>query len=191
MNVWRAASLPKEPIEYIESWDDGEIPWEFNNGNSDSEGENAMGKRRYLLLEPKRYNFWNEKMDDGDVEWEMNIQMSLKTNSKTFMIKNEKKTDKMMIWEFIDGIQRNENLNECVNHMAKQLVTTENIFTDVLNINNSRADFDVLLTAAVMMINMNMMEQKNNMEEKKQKSPLNMLFMVVAFLLTKGVEPLY
>lgn len=182
-----------EPVEFIESWDDGEIPWDFKDGKT---GENvlALAKRHYLLLEPKKYNFWNEKMDDGEVEWEMNIQVSVKTNSKTFMRENEMKTDKMIIWDFIDDVKRNENVNMCIHKMAEQLVTTENIFSDVLNIDNSRAEFDVLMTAAVMLMNLKnqgLDEEKNNGKKGKTNNPLNLLFMVVGFLLTKGVEPTF
>jgi len=169
-----------EPIEYIESWDDGEIPW-------DIEGDHSLPtQKRYVLLEPKKYTFNNGRMDDGEVEWELDIQMSLTTKTKRANFDNEK-TDKMVIWEFIDEVKRNDNINFCVHKMAEQLLTTENIFTDVMNFQNKRSEFDMLLTLAVLLVDVKKPKETKNVGESM--IPLNILFTVVAFMLTKGVEP--
>jgi len=167
-----------EPVEYIESWDDGEIPW-------DLKGNTIV---RHVIMEPRKYKLGNGKMDDGEVEWELDIKMSLIAKTKKPFVDSEK-TDKMVIWEFLDDVKRNENVNFCVEKMAKQLVTTENIFSDVMNIQTSRSEFDMLLTAAVLLININKTNEKKVVNVYEAPFPVNNLFTVLAFILTKGVEP--
>jgi len=186
LETWkRLSSNVFEPVEYIESWDDGEIPWDLE-GNA-----NVPTEKRYIVMEPMKYKLGNGKMDDGEVEWELDIKMSLTAKTKKTLVDSEK-TDKMVIWQFLDDVKRNDNVNFCVQKMAEQLVTTENIFTDVMNIQTSRSEFDMLLTAAVLLVDMKKKDKEKEKEKEKTEEsifPLNTLFTVIAFMLTKGVEP--
>lgn len=183
IQTWKRLSADVfEPVEYIESWDDGEIPWDLEGSS------NVVMEKRHVVLEPKKYKFGNGKMDDGEVEWELDIKMSLTAKTKNSLVDSEK-TDKMVIWDFIDDVKRNENINFCVKKMAEQLITTENIFTDVMNIQTSRSEFDMLLTAAVLLVDMKKTNETKVKKTSESLFPLNNLFTVFAFMLTKGVEP--
>ena len=169
-------------VEYEESWDDGEIPWEFD-----------LPKRKYVIWEYKKklpsalYN--TNEWENTIVEWETGAdpKESVSREWEQFVPYNK---EDAIIWDFVQEMKQNEMIQQSLKIITEQLTASENILNNLLNLKNTNAEFEVLLSAVVLLISVNHAKDKDLVPTgPKPVSTKHLLFMTMLFLLTKGVEP--
>jgi hypothetical protein len=156
-------TIKKVAVEYIESWDDGEVAWDFVDEDTSVKDVTSS----YLVYHPEETYDFIDKMDDGEVPW----GPPLKTKKKEL-------SDPPL-------------LPLLINELYEKIVSKEDIIGEFIDWDkvDLQEEFVILLAAAFVAFSHSNFPQNTPLQGGPKKShPLTMTLLVFALVFTKNVH---
>jgi len=146
------------PVEYIESWDDGEVAWDIIDEHKPVKESYSS----YLVYHPEET--WIDQMDDGEVPWGPHVEPKKKELSDPPL------------------------LPLLINEVYEKIVSKEDIIGEFIDWEKIDLQEVLLVAALVAFSHSNFSQKTPLQSSGKKSHPLTMPLLVFALVLTKNVH---